>query len=346
MNGPYRWSTVELRMLVAAATVARTGSFAAAGRELGYTQSAVSQQIAALERIVEGRLFVRPGGRRPVVPTELGGVVLRHAERVASTLRALDADLAALADGTAGVVRVGTFPSAGATILPGIVRRYLASHPGIRIQLEEMGYEHELLALLDTGAADLTFVQLPVGGDVAWIELLRDRYALLVPVGSELAVRPVAPTLAEIAAMPLIAYHRTYGAEALLLARGLTPNVVFRTDERQTLQSLVGAGLGVALVPTIGSGPNPATVLVDLGDALPPRIIGLAWSRQRELSPAARAFIALVESLAPIRPPSPEESELIGRKPAVGPTADQRPSGSAGASGSGSEGCGVAAGGT
>lgn len=293
---------LDVRRMRVLREVAAHGSFSAAAESLSFTQSAISQQIASLERIVEGRLFVRPGGRRPVAPTELGGVVLRHAERVASVLRALDADLAALADGTAGVVRVGTFPSAGATILPDIVRRYRATHPGIRIQLEEMGYEHELLALLDTGAADLTFVQLPVTGDVAWIELLRDHYALLVPADSELAALPTPPPLHEIAAMPLVAYHRTYGAEALLLARGLTPNVVFRTDERQTLQSLVGAGLGVALVPTIGSAPNPATVLVDLGDALPPRIIGLAWSRQRELAPAARAFIALVESLAPIRP--------------------------------------------
>lgn len=302
MTEAYRWSTVEIRMLVAAATVARTGSFASAARELGYTQPAISQQIAALERIVGGRMFVRPGGRRAVSPTELGGLVLRHAERISTTLRALDADLAALTDGSAGMLRVGTFPSAGSTILPGIVRKYLEANPGIRVHLEEKGYEHELLALVDSGAADLTFVQLPCAGDFSWRELLRDRYFLLAPAHSELAQRAAPPSLEQIAAMPLIAYHRAYGAEALLLARGIVPNVVFRTDERQTLQSLVGAGLGVALVPLISaSRADPSTVFIDLGDALPPRIIGLAWSRHRELSAPARAFIEIVDSMSPIR---------------------------------------------
>src|ERR687884_1256275 len=111
---PDRWLGIELRHFLALEAVARTGSFGKAARALGYTQSAVSQQIATLERLVGERLVERPGGPRPVSLTEAGTVLLRHAEGIVARLRAAQADMQALQDGTAGSLRVGTYQSVGA----------------------------------------------------------------------------------------------------------------------------------------------------------------------------------------------------------------------------------------
>src|SRR6201986_3716116 len=111
------WLGVELRHFAALEAVARTRSFGAAARELGYTQSAVSQQIAQLEKIVGQRLFDRPGGPRRVEPTEAGLLLLRHADAIVARLDAARADIAALAEGAAGTLRVCIYHSARARFL-------------------------------------------------------------------------------------------------------------------------------------------------------------------------------------------------------------------------------------
>src|SRR5881397_4329443 len=108
---------VELRHLAALEAVGRTRSFGKAARELGYTQSAVSQQIAQLERSVGQRLVERPGGPRPVDLTDAGRLLLRHADAIVAQLDAAQADMSAFAEGAAGPLRVGIFQSVGARIL-------------------------------------------------------------------------------------------------------------------------------------------------------------------------------------------------------------------------------------
>src|SRR5215470_19094191 len=128
------WLGIDLRHLAALEAVARTRSFGAAARELGYTQSAVSQQIAQLERIVGQRLFHRPGGPRRVEPTEAGRLLLRHADAIVAQLDAARADMAALAEGAAGPLRVGIFQSVGARILPALLRRFQQAWPRVEVR--------------------------------------------------------------------------------------------------------------------------------------------------------------------------------------------------------------------
>src|SRR2546423_8735606 len=109
---------LELRHLAALEAVGRTNSFGRAARDLGYTQSAVSQQIAHLERVVGQRLVERPGGPRPVSLTEAGRLLLRHADAIVAQLDAAEADMSALAEGAAGPPRAGVFPSGGARLPP------------------------------------------------------------------------------------------------------------------------------------------------------------------------------------------------------------------------------------
>src|SRR5213080_4624492 len=111
---PDRWLGIELRHLIALEAVSREGSFGRAATSLGYTQSAVSQQIATLERIVGERLLERPGGPRAVSLTEAGELLLRHAEAIVARLDAARADMASLRAGETGVLRVGTYQSVGA----------------------------------------------------------------------------------------------------------------------------------------------------------------------------------------------------------------------------------------
>jgi len=111
---PDRWLGVELRHLAALQALAHEGSFGRAAEALGYTQSAISQQIATLERIVGEQLVERPGGPRAVSLTEAGELLLRHADSIMARLQAAQADLAAYAEGAAGPLRVGIYQSVGA----------------------------------------------------------------------------------------------------------------------------------------------------------------------------------------------------------------------------------------
>jgi DNA-binding transcriptional LysR family regulator len=298
MKKPHRLLGIEIRHLAALEAVAVTGSFARAARQLGYTQSAVSVQIATLERAAGVRLLERPGGRRPVVPTAAGERILRHAVRLTAQLQAAEADLTALAEGTAGTLRVGTFQSVSIRIVPDAVRRLMQLRPGIEVRLQEAPYEDELLTLVERGRLDFTFALVPPAGPFEHVELLRDPYVLLTQEGSALAQRESAPTLAEIGRLPLVAYSRsTYGIEALLRSRGIEPHVVFRSDESGAVQRMVAAGIGSALIPRLALEPGLAGVVaLDASRRVPARQIGLAWHRDASLSEAATDFLAAVQT--------------------------------------------------
>jgi DNA-binding transcriptional LysR family regulator len=287
---------VELRHFAALQAVAQEGNFGRAARRLGYTQSAVSQQIAALERIVGERLLDRPGGPRAVSLTQAGQLLLRHAEAIMARLTAAQADLAALADGAAGSLRIGTYQSVGARILPGLLRRFGASWPKVEIRLTESASDPQLLELVERGELDLTFMVLPApDGPFEAVELLSDPYVLLVQADSPLARRGTRPTLAEAAKLPLIGARQCrcqHQVEAHLEARGHTPRVVFHSDDNGTIQGLVAAGVGVALVPRLAVEPgHEGTVMLELHPSIPPRVIAIAWHRDRYRSAASRAFV-------------------------------------------------------
>jgi DNA-binding transcriptional LysR family regulator len=293
------WLGVELRHLAALEAVARTRSFGAAARELGYTQSAVSQQIAQLERIVGQRLFDRPGGPRRVEPTEAGLLLLRHAEVIVARLDAARADMDALAEGAAGALRVGVFQSVGARLLPTLVRRFRTEWPLVGVRVREESDSAELLELLEHGELDLTFSELPLpDGPFEWAELLHDPYVLLVSAQSELAKLEAAPSLREVGKLPLLGRRSTDEPERHLAGRVPDLNVVFRTDDNGTLQALVAEGLGVAIEPLLVVDPSDrATKALPFGSRIPPRAIVVAWHRDRYRSAAAQAFVELAREV-------------------------------------------------
>jgi len=295
---PDRWLGVELRHFLALEAVAREGSFGKAAAALGYTQSAVSQQIAALERIVGQRLVERPGGPKPVSLTEAGRLLLTHADAIAARVAAAQADLEALGKGEAGTLRVGVFQSVGQRILPELMRNYLRTWPEVEVTLTESADDEELLALVERGELDLTFADLPlVDGPFEWVELLRDPYVLVVAADSPLADRQKAPTLREIGELDLISHKHCRTVQRLDSIFGRPLDFVFRSDHNQTVQALVAAGVGSALVPQLTMDPEDiSTVMIEM-PKLPPRVIALAWHRDRYRTPAARAFVDTAEEV-------------------------------------------------
>src|SRR5215207_9053986 len=253
---------IELRHLAALQAVSEEGSFGRAATRLGYTQSAISQQIATLERIVDTRLVERPGGPRRVYLTEAGRLLLRHADGIVARLHAAEADLAALARGDTGPLRIGTYQSVGNKILPALLRT--------------------------------------TEGPFEAFELLRDPYVLLVPAGSPLADKAQV-SLREIGEQPLVSNRACRSIEqvhAQLRSRGVEPNVIFKSDDNGTVQGVVAAGLGVALVPRLTVDETDRDVaVVDLGGRVPDRIIGIAWHRDRFRTEAAEAFVSEAQTL-------------------------------------------------
>lgn len=297
-----RWLGIELRHLVALQAVADEGSFGRAARHLGYTQSAISQQIAGLERIVDQRLIDRPGGPRPVTLTDAGKLLLAHARAITARLQAAQADLEALGAGDAGPLRIGTYQSVGARVLPTLLRAFTAEWPSVDIRLVESTDDRELLALVERGDVDLAFCVFPLEpGPFEAVELMRDPYVLVVPTDSPLAGREKLPTLREILDLPLISYRTcrtTQRVEERLRMAGREPEVVFRSDDNGTVQALVAAGVGVALVPqlTVDSA-DESVAVIDLGERVPPRLIGIAWHSDRQLTPAAQAFVDAAQAV-------------------------------------------------
>ena len=157
-----RWNGVDLRHLAAVQAVAEHRSFGRAATALHVTQSAVSHQIAQLEERLGVSLVDRRARGGPDL-TPAGAIVARHAAAIFSHLAATGAELETLANGSA-TVRIGVFPSAGAAILPRLMRLLRTRQPDLVIRLHEEQDDLALLRLLHAGHLDLAFVVLPVAG--------------------------------------------------------------------------------------------------------------------------------------------------------------------------------------
>jgi len=285
---------VELRHLAALEAVARTRSFGKAARDLGYTQSAVSQQIAQLEKVVGAKLVERPGGPRAVSLTDAGRLLLRHADAIVARLAAAQADMAALQAGEAGPLRVGILQSVGARLLPQLIGRFKQEFPRVSVQVIEGNTPEELLPLVESGELDLAFAEAPLPeGPFDWVELLRDPYVLLVSADSPLAGRDQAPPLRELSGLALIGWRTDRDQDI--------PGVdyAFRSDDNGTVLGLVEAGLGVAVAPRLVLRPDREGIVgLPFGSRRPPRVLALAWHKDRYRSPAAERFVELARELA------------------------------------------------
>jgi DNA-binding transcriptional LysR family regulator len=296
-----RWLGVELRHFAALEAVAQERSFRRAADHLGYVQSAVSHQIASLEQLVGERLVERARGHAPVLLTPAGELLLKHANGILAQMRAARADLGLLADGQDGVVRVGVLHGAGARVLPRILQAFSEHAPNVRVIPFECPTDRAVFGLVNDGAVDLGIAYLPLeAGPFAGCPLFRSAIALLVAAGSPLARSRRAPTLDEVARLPLIAAQScrllARLEDQLRQARG-SLDVVYRSDLSQTTQGLVGAGVGVALMPAFAVDPTDERTATIGVEGASPASVGMVWHRERLLAPAAEAFGELARDL-------------------------------------------------
>ncbi|GAX52254.1 LysR family transcriptional regulator [Streptomyces olivochromogenes] len=252
----YARKVIEARHLRVLRAVAATGSFSAAGRELGCTQPAVSQQMKALESSVGTPLLVRTG--REMRLTQAGEALVRHAAGIIAGLTAAEEEVAAIAGLRAGRVRLVSFPSGSSTLVPTALAALRAAHPGTRVSLEE-AEPPESVEKLRAGDCDiaLAFRYEGAAGAEEWDDLvvrplLRDRLVGLVPEKHRLA-RAGSVAIAELAEEPWIAGCPRCRGQLVEVCRaaGFVPRIDFATDDYPAVVGLVGAGLGVAVLPEL-----------------------------------------------------------------------------------------------
>lgn len=286
---------LDTRHLAALEAISRTKSLSRAAEELGFGQSAVSQQLAALERVVGQRLVDRGSGPRPVTLTAAGVSFLGHAVAILERLQTAKNDLESLAAGESGRISVGTFQSAGARLLPSVLVAFRKRWPEITVQLHEETSDGVLANRVMEGSLDVAFLevsQAPVG--LCVVELLKDRYVALVSPLHRLADRGTV-SLSEFVGDEFVAGSEsdpcTILSDGALRLAGVVPKVVFRTDENTARQRLVGAGLGVAISPglTVEPSLSDGAVVLEIVEPLH-RTIGLVWSAERTPSQAVFAF--------------------------------------------------------
>jgi DNA-binding transcriptional LysR family regulator len=283
------WWGVEMRHLAALAAIDQTGSFHGAADELGYVQSAISQQIARLEDVVGARLIERTRGRAPISLTAAGMTLRGHVDPILAHLTAARADLERAMSGGLTTVRVGLLESMAIRVLPRMLAVLATREPELDVVAQASASWEEMRTLVAEGELDLAFDYLPLDqGPFDQIELLRSPLMLLVHADSPLARRAAAPTLDEIARLPLVehsGWRFTPRLRKILEVVNDKPRFVQGSTLNRAVQAMVGAGLGAAVMPRVAIDlDDEDTVAVDLSGVLPPARVALFWHRERTQS--------------------------------------------------------------
>jgi DNA-binding transcriptional LysR family regulator len=249
---------LDVRRMRVLREVATQGSFSAAAEALSYTQSAVSQQIAALEREAGTKLVERSA--RGIRLTDAGEALVRHTEAVLANLAEAEAELDALAGVRGGRVRLASFPSAGSAIVPQAIATFRSRHPAVELSMIEAEPD-ESLPRLRAGELEIALLYQPslvsdesLGAfDVE--SLLEDPFYVVLPKGHPLAERPRI-RLKDLASEAWIngtgACPCSYQVARACNSAGFEPHVAFESDDFAAVQGLVAAGVGVALIPDLG----------------------------------------------------------------------------------------------
>jgi len=286
--------------------VVNRGSFSAAADALSYTQSAVSQAIARLEAETGATLVLRD--RRGVRPTAAGATLLDHAEAIFAHVQAAEDELQAVMGVSGGRLRVASFPSAGATLMPQAVATFRRRHPDVALSLAE-GEPEEIAPRLRAGEFDLALlfsfpgVTPPIEGPLAIEPLLEDPMHLALPADHRLAGQPrltledlKAEDWVQTSAASPCARHVVRSA----LAAGFEPHVTFEIDDYETVQGLVAAGVGVALIPRLAlTRLHRGIVVRALEPSSPVRSVMAATAAGPAIAPAARAMLQILVDIAP-----------------------------------------------
>jgi molybdate transport repressor ModE-like protein len=303
---------IDVRRLRVLRALADHGTVAAAAQALHLTPSAVSQQLAALEREVGQPVVERRG--RGLILTGAGDVLLEHAHALFAQLERAEADVAAHGRGELGTVVIGAFPTALASIAAPAVQALAESHPRLRAELLDVESPHCFAALAEERidlAISMESASAPPPGDprFARYPLLDDPLDAVLPADHALAGRS-AIALDALASETWLGPSPGTSCHEVTLAgcaaAGFTPHLVHRTNDFATLMTFVGAGLGVALVPRLAQGQIPRGVaVVALRGEPPARRVFAATRRGSERRPIVAAMLGALAAAAERAAPPP-----------------------------------------
>jgi DNA-binding transcriptional LysR family regulator len=299
-------NVARLRVLT---EVAYRGSLSAAAAALSYTQSAISQQIAALE--TEASLPLLDRHARGVSLTAAGQTLVGYAEDILASLDAADTALAQIAGLRGGRLRMASFPTAGATLMPVAIANFRAAYPDVELSLAE-GEPEEIAPRLRSGELDLALLfefepdeqQLPQ--DATRVELLADRMHLALPRDHPLAASE-RPRMRDLRGDSWIqTSHASPCAQHVVRSchvAGFEPRVAFESDDYNTVQGLVAAGVGVALIPALALSTVREDIIIRTLSPRPPerRVFAVAPGGAR-LVPAAVTMLGVLEQAAAALP--------------------------------------------
>jgi DNA-binding transcriptional LysR family regulator len=294
---------LDVRRMRVLREVAVRGSFSAAAEALSFTQSAVSQQIAALEREA-GTVLVQRSARG-VRLTEAGEALVRHAEAILARLAEAEAELEAIAGLRGGRLRLAAFESAAASLMPLAIASFRAAHPGVELSLI-MAEPEDSEPLLKSGELDLALgfdsrIRAEVDG-VARQHLLSDPMFLVLPADHTLA-RKRSLRLADLADDPWIAGATNCECNRLIsracAAAGFEPRIAFETDDYTAMQGFVAAGVGVSLIAELGlESVRDDIVVRGLGRDAPIREVYAATLADSHRTPATQAMLEILTDVA------------------------------------------------
>jgi DNA-binding transcriptional LysR family regulator len=290
------WQGIEVRHLAALQALAEEASFRRAARRLGYSQPAVSQQLATLERIVGAQLVNRPRVSHPLTLTEAGTRLLVHAKAIQANLAIAEAELVGV--GQAAQLRVGAYQTIAAHLLPHVLREFARETPHVEVVLTDTPGDERLVTLLDEGVLDVAFVDLPLRlhRELETESLAVDEYVLVVPHNSPAARRGGPVRLTDLGELKLIGFNHSGSTQRVithLRSQGIEPQFALRSDDNTVVQGFLAAGFGAALIPLLAAellGDQFAVLRFE--SPLPPRVIGLAWIRELAACPSAALFLA------------------------------------------------------
>ncbi len=250
----------DLRLLNVLREVALRGSFSAAAESLAYTQPAISQQIARLEKHVGVKLIEREP--RGVRLTPAGEVLVRHTERVMAQLAAADEELQDVAAQARGRLRIGSFATAAGTIVPRAVAAFRPLRPAIEVEISLLD-PHESIPAVRRGDLEIAITEeggfeSEVDTDGLQIEhLLDDHMWVSLPVDHPLATRPTVDLIDLRDEDWMFACLSGTCADSNVVLRacrdaGFQPRIAYQSDDYFAIQGLVASGMGVALIPGLG----------------------------------------------------------------------------------------------
>ena len=306
----------EIRQLRAIQAIAKEGSFGRAAERLGFTQSAISQQVAALERAVGDRIFDRPGGPRRVVLTPIGELALAHADRVLGACAEADDSLRALRSGETGRLMIGSIQSVSVRALPGVIGRLLSERPNVNVRCFDTEGRDELEDGLLEDRFDLAFIPSPEPHpDLEMTVLQDDPYVFISSRGRFDSTVPVSVLrTTQLIGEPDGECQRR--VDDRLRLHGVEPDYVYRSGDYAAVQAMVRTGMGGAVMPLLGVDFNDREVQVSaLEPALQPRRIVIARRKGRTLPNVAERFIELAQDVFAALPTLDEALARAGAVP-------------------------------